>query len=551
MGKILRSNLLPDLKIRHRNIEMPNSDTWDLISFIHLGGVKIERKGKQYLKVLERLPLKNENSIRMVERFKVHAEGLMNIGYSEYTVQTSLDSIRRLIEYSEDKDISIDKTDNIRKLLFAYSEKRFEQAILRKIKHSTAHSSLSTASWFLNGVLEDLRFDIRETRLFKEKNSRRALGRRSEKIRLEDAAKLASFCFELTRVFDPRTLRLGELPIRININSQQINLTPARKLPIKVDKDFTQTQAYLAFNFRVSAEVLIFLAMTLQNQAPTYNLRRTKFTFKPLGENYEVREFKSRRGGEVLFKIPKNYRVSFENYLSFIDEYAPNSQWLFPYLEKYHGYRKRQSLETDKFKHLCSRYEIPWVNAGLFRSIGENILLRLSSDVKTAADYANHAVATFRSSYEFPSLQRSMIEIGRFWVENDPLTVKKRTVSLFNSPCSGVPEPFADATHLLPKPDCVTPTGCIGCVHYRDEDSLDYVWGLHSFKFLKVIESSSHLTREVKPSNIAIDWANLKIDWFRNSMKENHNEWVRESEQRIEEGSYHPSWLQKIEKFET
>jgi len=72
--------------------------------------------------------------------------------------------------------------------------------------------------------------------------------------------------------------------------------------------------------------------------------------------------------------------------------------------------------------------------------------------------------------------------------------------------------------------------------------------GLH--KYLKIIESSSHRTKEEKPSNIVIDWINLKINWFNNDENPERKEWVAEAQMRIEEGDYHPIWARRIEKYE-
>ncbi|MGK0269859.1 MAG: hypothetical protein ACI88H_000492 [Cocleimonas sp.] len=547
----LMKSKFPDLTIRHRRIEDPDSYSWNLTPLVYKGGTKIiiQKSSLSAQKKLELLPFK-QNQIDIIRIIKGHAEASLDSGISVKTVLGQTVHLKGLFGYIDDKAIRFDNVDNIRQALYEYSEYQFTRANLKKIKHKSAYSSLSSLSLALNGAFENLKFKIVQTRLKNKNQSQRATNRESEKVMFSDASQFANFCFDITKNFDPVSLTSGSLPIVIKVNNQSVNLTGARKHPIEVDKSFIRTEAYLGFNSRVSAEVMIFLAMTIQNQAPTYNLKRAAFDYKVLGEKYEVREYKAKRGGEVLFKIPKPYKPYFEKYLSFLNEYASDSEWLFPHLEKYKGFRKRTNQETGKLKGLCSRYEIPWVKPSSFRKIGENILMRMANDEKTASDYANHAVATFRQRYEFPSLQRAMVEVARFWDKNDPLTHGEQKISLFDSSCNGIPTPIDDATNQLPKPDCITPTGCIGCKHYRDEESFDYVWGLHSFKFLKIIESSSHLTNEEKPSNIAIDWANLKINWFKNSEKIEHQQWVEEASMRIEEGDYHSTWSRKIEKYE-
>ncbi len=543
---------LPDLTVNHRKIDNPASATWNLTPCIYIGGTEINTQRAGFLDELSQLPLKTEAFIGIVEQCKAHAGGLLDSGASQHSICSQIKFIKYFIGYADKQRKQLDSVKSIHQTLFTFAEYLFTRATLKQIKPDTAYGTTLSCASFLNGALEELQFSINQTRLRRKQKSRRAMGRNAEKVRLSDSVELANFCYELTQSFEPASLTSGYLPILVTLNKQEVNLTSAggRKSSELLSKDFTQTSAYQAFNTRIVAEVMIVLAMTIQNQAPTYLLKRVKFDYKPLGEKYEIREFKARRGGEVLFTIPKPYRPYFERYLVFLDNYAPDSEWLFPHLMKGKGFRKRTASDTNKLERLCARYNVPWVSPSRFRSLGENLLMRMSSDAKTASDYAGHAVATFRESYEFPSLQRAMIQIGRFWDENDPLTQGKPTVSLFNSSCNGTPKPVEDATNKLPKPDCINATGCIGCVNFRDDDSFDYVWNLHSFRYLEIIASSSHRTKETKSANIAIDWVNLKINWFNTSKNPERREWVEEAQMRIEEGEYHPHWSRKIHKFE-
>lgn len=552
MVKKLNCNPLPDLIVKHDRIDNPKNHKWNLIPFIYKGGTKVTfyKTDIDLVDKLIDLPFQSYR-VLIAEAIKEVAEELLDVGKSQVTVTTFLSCLKLFFSYLDDNDIVIviDNINKVRHSIYEYSEYQFNRAITGLVIHQTAYSNVARCGLFLNYIYEGLEFDIGKTRLKHTKKLKTAISYESEKMLLTDAKKLANFCFEFIQRFDPNSLRSGKLPIILELNKLVVNLTPARKTKTTTSKNFVNTEAYLAFNFRVTAEVMIFLAMTIQNQAQVYNLKRSVFDYKPLGENYEIREYKARRGGEVLFKIPKVYKANFQKYLAFLDEYALDSEWLFPYLEKYVGFRKRTDSETSKLSRLCSRLGITWIKPSVFRSLGENILMRLSSDEKTASDYANHSLATFRESYELPSLQRTMIEVNRFWNENDPVIIGKPTLSLFNSPCNGIPISTNSDLKVLPQPDCISPTGCISCDHYRDEESFDYVWGLYSFRYLKIIESGSHRTKDQKPSNLAINWASLKINWFKNSKKEEHQEWVEESELRLEEGDYHPSWSHKIQYF--
>ncbi len=546
-------NKLPDLTIVHHRIENQKAPTWNLMPFIYQNGIKVNRQKTNWTDDLVILPIINSR-IEIFFALKEYAIGLLDFGTTQASLKNYIYKLKYLIRYIDENSKDFDTPEAIGHVLYGYAEYEFERTLQKKIKPASAYHNVNQVAVFLKGAIEGIDFDIKHTRLKNERTSRRAISRSAEKAMLSDAAKLARFCFDITQNFLPTSLTTGKLPIKINISSEltkkSINLTPRKKQPTIVEENFINTHAAQAFNNRVSAELMIFLAMTVQNIAPTLKLLRTKFDYKPLGEQYEIREYKNRRGGEVLFKIPKPYKPYFHAYLSFIDEYAPNSTLLFPFLQKNIGYRKRTDADFASFKNICISNDIPWTAPTQFRKIGLNILMRLCSDEESSAEYANHGVTVFRQSYEFPSLQRAIIEVTRFWEKNDPLTHGRPKVSLFNTPCNGMPEPIEDATNKLPEPNCISPTGCIGCKHYRDDNSLDYIWNLLSFKYLKTIESSSHRTKELKPSNIAIDWVNLKINWFKNSGNTQHKEWVKESEMRVEEGDYHPNWSRKIEKYE-
>lgn len=544
---------LPDLTIVHHRIENQKSNIWNLTPLIYKNSSKLNSNKTSWIVEITKLPLINSR-VDIIRALKSHAIELLDSGISQTSVKNYISRFKRFVAFADEQSKCLETPKAISQALYDYAEYEFSRTSTQHIKPGSAYDNVNTAALLIKGFVENITFDIRHTRLKKTKRSRRAIDRNAEKLLLIHASKLARFCFDITRDFNPKSLTTGKLPVQIKVSSeltsQSVNLTPHKKQPTTVEKNFINTHAAQAFNNRVSAELMIFLAMTIQNIAPTLKLTRAKFDYKPLGEHYEIREYKPRRGGEVLFKIPKSYKPYFEQYLNFIYEYAPNSALVFPFLEQNVGYRKRTNAYIASFKNICITNDIPWTPPKQFRKIGLNILMRLCSDEETSAEYANHGVAVFRQSYEFPSLQRAIVEVTRFWGNNDPLTHGRPLVSLFNTPCNGMPEPIEDATNKLPRPDCISPTGCMGCKQYRDEDSFDYVWNLHSFKYLKIIESSSHRTKELKPSNIAIDWANLKINWFKNSDSNKHQEWVDESELRIEEGDYHPSWSRKIEKYE-
>jgi hypothetical protein len=547
---------LPNLTVMHRRIENSESPTWDLTPMAFNGGTKISKRNKNYLDMVYKFPVV-EHRVKWLVEAKEYLEGRLDIGeLASASASTLIERLAALISFCDEKTISIETGSDISNAFYKYSEYQFSREQQKKIKfkQGSGYKICYPVSKLLSAITELGSIDIKSTRLKQKKNSRRAISREADKMNLEDAANFAKFAYDICNNFDPKSLHSNKLPILVKVRKEltaaEINLTPTIKSDTVVSGDYIETTARYAFNHRVAFECLIFLAMTMQNAAPTFNLRMQDFDFKPMGKNYEVRAFKNRRGGEVLFKIPKPYRKSFEAYLTFMREYAYGVEHLFPMLTHEGAYRKRRNADWGTSKALANTYSIHTIAPNKFRKIGLNILLRLSSDEQAAADLGNHGLKMFRESYEFPSQQRAAVELTRFWDANDPLEHGEPKLSLFSTGCSGEPVPFDDATDKLAKPDCLTPSGCMGCKNYRDEDSLIYVWNLFSFRYLKVIESSSYLDNSQKPSNIAIDWVNLKIKWFNSSEISTHKEWIEEAQMRIDEGEYHPSWERKIQKYE-
>lgn len=318
------------LNVTHHRIDNPDSAVWCLTPIIHKGGVKVINTRKAYLEDVIRLPLKNNWTINLANQLRSHSEGLLESGGSIRTLRTSIVELKAFIRFVDEANNELCSVEDLTHSLFAYSEHLFTRVNLKEIKQMSAYDSLSRCAAFLNGAIEDLKFDVAHTRIKKEKKSRRVLGREAEKITLTEAAKLANFCFELTKNFKESSLTTGVLPIYVKANDTLINFTPARMVPVKVSQDFSQTEAYMAFNYRVVAEVFLFLGMTLQNQAPTYNLKRVKFDYKPLGDNYEVREYKHRRGEKFSLKYlnPTDHTLKIIFHLLIIMHQSRNGYFL-------------------------------------------------------------------------------------------------------------------------------------------------------------------------------------------------------------------------------
>lgn len=547
---------LPNLVVTHQRITEQKAPFWNLRGLIYQDGVHVLNTQNTSLSDFAKLPIV-ANRIWLIESIINYFEECLEIGLSEQTIRTHIYRVRTFIIFCEESNLPLDTVEAVQSAYFLYAEDLYLQ-LQRKDGRKHGYSLALHMGTILSKATENIRIHVNNTRLKKPKNSPRAISREADKANLTDSSKLACLIYDISENFDSNTLVENNLPIFVKIRSGLIDAGNLNMTPQLIDAKrilnkslvFPHSQTKHAFNLKVSSECLFFMAMTTCNPQSAFNLKRDQFSFKPLGATYQVRIYKHRRQGEILFTIPKVYRGKFERYLEFLNIHASDTEWLFPHINPEGEFSKAKPSRWDTLRNVTKRYELAWVEPRSFRKTSLNLLLRLTADENLVSEIANHAVATFQESYKQPSQQRALVEITRFWDSNDPLLFGIPKVSLFNTHCTGVPDPVKNKPNLIVEPDCLTPSGCFWCKHFRDENSLDYVWSLHSYRLLKIIESSSYIGKDIKPANLVIEQLNKKINWFNSSGIKEHMEWIEEAGIRMEEGHYHPNWEFKILKYE-
>lgn len=112
-----------------------------------------------------------------------------------------------------------------------------------------------------------------------------------------------------------------------------------------------------------------------------------------------------------------------------------------------------------------------------------------------------------------------MVQIKGFWAKHDPAQAAAGPGS-----CIGKgPEPIPGIPATATKPDCQTPAGCLFCVNQRDIDSLDHIWSLASYRWLKSYELAAHQQPEsmktlpTHPAELAIDRLSAKLAYILSS----------------------------------
>lgn len=306
-------------------------------------------------------------------------------------------------------------------------------------------------------------------------------------------------------------------------------------------------------NCRILAELLMFIGQTGMNLAQAHTLELRHFNYASDIDGYKVRDFKSRRGGEVLFEIFKEYRSHFERYLQWRRELFPEEVRLFPVMRR-HGAYEGSRPSFSLIQKACDSTGVVWTPPSVLRSTRVNWLLRRSGDPDLTAEMTQHHKQTLLGTYEIPSQQRAIGEIARFWLKVDPACSGGPLVAVAPGVCDGIPVAVSSKPKVATSPDCIHASGCLWCEHHRDIDNLDYVWALACFRHLKILEMARYhppagAEHEAYPGDIAITRMSEKLAWFRESNAIRCG-WVEEALARIDEENYHPEWSRLIEGME-
>ena len=203
-------------------------------------------------------------------------------------------------------------------------------------------------------------------------------------------------------------------------------------------------------------------------------------------------------------------------------------------------------------RDLAKELNIKYVGPQSLRKTRVNWLLRRSRDPNITAEQAAHSRETLLRTYELPHHQAAVVEITRFHKSTDP-TITPPGPGL----CADnhrKPAPLPATPTDAPIPDCISPEGCLFCMHHRDVLSSDYCWKLASHAKLKSLELSLYKTpraNPIHPANLVIERINGKLSAI-SARDDTRARWVVDAQDAIRAGRYHPEWdghIQLLEAF--
>jgi len=557
----------PGLKHGRRTIPL------DLLPLLYLGGASA--RAEKVAQMIASGDLGNPLRERIDLVTKIHEEidfSLKSGGATSSTI-VRIRYLRDFFSFADSADYSLN-IDTVLSVYVNWTDHLIHRfRTIKDLEQLSAYNYGITVGTLLDKIFERESPILLTTRLKSPRRKKGALSVAKDKQSLQ---KTFAFGYMLLDLMDGLSLDSlwGELPVRIPLRTGQelvewswlvspLHLKPKpdtaqgraqqkrrEKARARFISDRTLNTRFPLANLRVEAELLFFISQTGMNLAQAHQIKLRHFSYTSTLDGYLVRDYKHRRQGEVLFEIYAEYKAIFERYLAWRNAVFPNDSdgALFPLIRK-GGRAEDKAPNFGRIRQTCKKLEMQFILPSHLRKTRINWLLRRSGDDDMTAEMAQHSKQTLVRVYEEPSLHRAMTEVMRFWQSADPV---------MNPPspgvCNGLPLPVDIIPHGATQPDCARPSGCLWCEHHRDIDSLDYVWSISSFRYLKSLELANYHPPQRKnwpahPALFSIERLSDKLHWFKNS-NPTRKSWVDESLSRIEEGEYHPSWSNLIQSIE-
>lgn len=568
---------LPDLTFP--GVSFGEQETpWDLRRWLYRGGAQAPLREVNSLIEAGKLgrPL-----VERIELVRLVRELLMNYlhgGGRRRTVRSQIESLKAFFQWADQSAGTALSLATVEQLYREWCDALLHRVRVRRdLKERSAYNSGARAGAIFDKVLERGKPLVNTTRLRQQKKSPRAVGPKADKQNLKVAFAFGHFLLDLADGLSVDAI-WGPLPLHIPLRNgitleecaglkrshtlkppnpkyphqhKYLARTAKKKRKAWEDEKSYRTR-YSLINLRIIVEMFILMGQPAVNLAQVHQLRMDQWRFKSSQQGYEIHTYKHRRLGPVVFEIYSEYRPVFERYLQWRKSIFPDDPdgLLFPLLGRNGEPIKRLQESPPVFSNFierCRRAGVVYVSPQALRSTNVNWMLRRTGDPDLTADEKQHAKKTLLGIYEKPSLQRSMVQTQVFWAKNDPALAAPGPGSCETK----APEPVAGTPSGATQPDCITPAGCLFCVHQRDIDNFDHVWSLVSFRLLKSFELRAQGQAEAKkvapgPVDMAIERITAKLNFFKASSAERAH-WVGEALLRVNEGRYHPTWAGLIE----
>jgi len=518
-----------------------------------------------------------QKRIELVQRIHWELNAALISGKSQRTTENIFYMFKNFFSWAERQNITL-SMESIASAFLQWSEFLFDRALKNEISKHSAYLIGLRVSKPLSAILEKSQPLITTTRL---RHDARHHSIAMDEQNLGSLFKFGHLLIDIVNCLNLKDV-YGVLPIKIELRNgstwnEWSGLSDAATLKTfspeskRVDyqrkalawrsareSEHSVRTRSSPINFRLQAELLIFLAQTSMNLTQARQLKLTQANFKSNIDGYQVRAYKGRKGGDALFEIHSEYRDHFEKYLAWRKAiFKETSELLFPFVSKGGSFTPLATfISYEKIKSICKAENIKFYGPQELRKAKINWFYRQSFDPALTVEHAQNTIEVLYRNYLRPSLQATKIEFIQYWSKRDP-TLQQDKIGPAPAPgiCDGIPTSIAKISPEAPRPDCIHPSGCLFCEHHRDIDSEDYVWSVASMKYFYSILITKYRPIEKNKLDmgshieLALEILVQKLKQLK-SLNEKRNKWVKESLERCNEEDFHPHWDYLIRSIE-
>ncbi len=311
--------------------------------------------------------------------------------------------------------------------------------------------------------------------------------------------------------------------------------------------DSSMSVRYPLYNLRSDAEKLLFISQTSMCLSDADKLKAGDYRFETKGGICEVREYKGRKGGEVVFRVYSEYKPMLVEFIRF-----RKSMGIDSYTDKLFGKVPQPGTKVSDIPHprsltnFMSRAGRKVISARVLRKTRQNWLARKGGDLRAAAELGQHEVKTFVRDYFRPHHQTAATEWTGFF---------KRTLYSENAvlvgECNGKPEPIEEKPEFIDSPDCKNEALCLFCINYKGIASYSYVWSLLSYRCLRDREKLMIKLSlgDVSGVEAVISRIDDIVEAFR-CVGQKYSSWASKAMNSVSSGNYHPRWSGYIQLVE-
>lgn len=560
-----------DLKIK--GLMLGTHETpWDLKTLLYKNAAS-ERKDK----VMQRIqngdygPMLEDRVSLIIKLHETLTASLVS-GSSHRTIKTYLGKLWSFFAWIDENNLPCTEQDIINSFNIWTEHLLYRVNKLKNLSHFTAYK---TASLVSNIIARALNLPgakpghslMLNTRLNRPKRYKEGMSKKADKQNIADTFEFGKILTVMCNYLTIDTVR-GPLPIRIPLDEGKTILIAGNLMDPELDvssiensgvkqrailaraalKDdeslFDTNKRTQLLNARIEAELLIFLAQTGMNLAQAVLLKAGDFRWKTNGEDYDVfRVYKGRRQGEAVFSCYNTYREHLQIYLKWLNDTGLKEldDRLFPLLSR--GMIRSQASRTtlSSLKNIFRKNNLNFINPTQLRNTRVNWLLRYTDDLSLTSSQMGHTPDVLVRDYLRPHHQRATSEIISFHNSYTPsIAAPGPGVCVGNSK----PQKLNFVSDEAPVPDCISPEGCIFCMHHKDIMSPDYCWKLASHMKLKTLELGEYKPSKknyTHPVCLVIDRLNLKLKAIAHSSAI-REQWVADACDSVKAGNYHPQW---------